>query len=117
MRNSENPFGVRVVDYYSWDELPSACYPIEMPDERVSAILGEVFQKWCYAQPVMIAAPTGSGKTSLVIAVGCTGGKHRSVTLTNAIYEKFDNTEYGCKKEHRDIEKDRLRSICRSQEK
>ena len=57
------------------------------------------------------------GKTQLVIAIGCTGGKHRSVTLTNAIYEKFDNTEYGCKKEHRDIEKDRLRSICRSQEK
>ena len=57
------------------------------------------------------------GKTQLVIAIGCTGGKHRSVTLTNAIYEKFDNTEYGCKKEHRDIEKDRLRYICRSQEK
>ncbi len=57
------------------------------------------------------------GKTQLVIAIGCTGGKHRSVTLTNAIYKEFENTEYGCKKEHRDIEKDRLRSICRSQEK
>ena len=57
------------------------------------------------------------GKTQLVVAIGCTGGKHRSVTLTNAIYKEFENTEYGCKKEHRDIEKDRLRSICRSQEK
>lgn len=57
------------------------------------------------------------GKTQLVIAIGCTGGKHRSVTLTNAIYKEFENTEYGCKKEHRDIEKDRLRNICRSQEK
>lgn len=57
------------------------------------------------------------GKTQLVIAIGCTGGKHRSVTLTNAIYNEFENTEYGCKKEHRDIEKDRLRNICRSQEK
>lgn len=57
------------------------------------------------------------GKTQLVIAIGCTGGKHRSVTLTNAMYKEFENTEYGCKKEHRDIEKDRLRSICRSQEK
>ena len=26
------------------------------------------------------------GKTQLVIAIGCTGGKHRSVTLTNAMY-------------------------------
>lgn len=57
------------------------------------------------------------GKTQLVIAIGCTGGKHRSVTLTNAIHREFENTEYGCKKEHRDIEKDRLRNICRSQEK
>ena len=57
------------------------------------------------------------GKTQLVIAIGCTGGKHRSVTLTNAIYKEFENTEYGCKAEHRDIEKDRLRGICRSQEK
>lgn len=57
------------------------------------------------------------GKTQLVIAIGCTGGKHRSVSLTNAIYREFENTEYGCKKEHRDIEKDRLRNICRSPEK
>ncbi len=57
------------------------------------------------------------GKTRLVIAIGCTGGKHRSVTLTNAIYREFENTEYGCKKEHRDIEKDRLRSVCRSQDR
>lgn len=57
------------------------------------------------------------GKTQLVIAIGCTGGKHRSVTLTNAIHKEFEHTEYGCKKEHRDIEKDRLRNICRTQEK
>ena len=30
---------------------------------------------------------------------------------------KFEKTEYGCKKEHRDIEKDRLRNICRFPEK
>lgn len=57
------------------------------------------------------------GKTQLVIAIGCTGGKHRSVTLTNAMYNAFKDTEYGCKKEHRDIEKDRLRNLCRSQGK
>jgi UPF0042 nucleotide-binding protein len=57
------------------------------------------------------------GKNQLVVAIGCTGGKHRSVTLTNAIYSLFENSEYGCKKEHRDIEKDRVRNICRLQEK
>ncbi|GFI36577.1 nucleotide-binding protein YvcJ [Lachnospiraceae bacterium] len=47
------------------------------------------------------------GKTQLVIAVGCTGGKHRSVTLANALYEILDRSEhYGIRIEHRDIEKD-----------
>lgn len=49
------------------------------------------------------------GKNSLVIAVGCTGGKHRSVTLANAIAEKLKSTEYGCKVEHRDIDNDARR--------
>ncbi|MCI7814525.1 MAG: RNase adapter RapZ [Lachnospiraceae bacterium] len=44
------------------------------------------------------------GKNQLVIAVGCTGGKHRSVTLANQLYESFQNqTEYGLRIEHRDI--------------
>ena len=49
------------------------------------------------------------GKSSLVIAVGCTGGKHRSVTLANAIAKRPSKTPYGCKVEHRDIEKDSKR--------
>lgn len=48
------------------------------------------------------------GKNQLVIAIGCTGGKHRSVTLANALYDALlrDDREYGIKIEHRDIEKD-----------
>ena len=57
------------------------------------------------------------GKNQLVIAIGCTGGKHRSVTLANALYKQFEKSEYGCKKEHRDIEKDRLRNLCHFQER
>ena len=49
------------------------------------------------------------GRSSLVIAVGCTGGKHRSVTLANAIADRLSKTPYGCKVEHRDIEKDSKR--------
>jgi UPF0042 nucleotide-binding protein len=49
------------------------------------------------------------GKNSLVIAIGCTGGKHRSVTLANEIYGKLlkKSDSYGLKIEHRDIDKDR----------
>lgn len=46
------------------------------------------------------------GKNQLVISIGCTGGKHRSVTLANELAEKLSNLEYGLKVEHRDIEKD-----------
>lgn len=49
------------------------------------------------------------GKNQLVIAIGCTGGKHRSVTLANKLYERLkENTDYAVKIEHRDIEKDAI---------
>ncbi|MCI8583318.1 MAG: RNase adapter RapZ [Dorea sp.] len=50
------------------------------------------------------------GKTQLVIGIGCTGGKHRSVTLANALYDALAEAEsdYGIKIEHRDIEKDAI---------
>ena len=49
------------------------------------------------------------GKTSLVIAIGCTGGKHRSVTIARELYSRLiKNNEYGFRLEHRDVEKDRL---------
>ena len=44
------------------------------------------------------------GKNQLVIAVGCTGGKHRSVTIAEALYGHLAGTaELGLKIEHRDI--------------
>lgn len=49
------------------------------------------------------------GKNQLVIAIGCTGGKHRSVTLANALYQLLDQEEsYGVRIEHRDIGKDSI---------
>lgn len=50
------------------------------------------------------------GKNQLVISIGCTGGKHRSVTLANELYKMLSvRKEYGLKIEHRDIGKDTLR--------
>lgn len=50
------------------------------------------------------------GKNQLVIAVGCTGGKHRSVTLAEELYRCLKKGEgYGLSLEHRDIEKDMYR--------
>ena len=45
------------------------------------------------------------GKNQLVIGIGCTGGKHRSVTLANALYQRMQGLDYGIKVSHRDISK------------
>ena len=46
------------------------------------------------------------GKNSLVIGIGCTGGKHRSVTITNGLHARLKKLPYTVRMEHRDIEKD-----------
>ncbi len=44
------------------------------------------------------------GKYRLVVAIGCTGGKHRSVTLANELYKRMkDKGNYGIKLYHRDV--------------
>lgn len=50
------------------------------------------------------------GKNQLVIGIGCTGGKHRSVTIAGALYEHLKDREgLGVKIEHRDIDNDNKR--------
>lgn len=46
------------------------------------------------------------GKNYLTIGIGCTGGKHRSVSIVNAIFKKFkENFDVAVSISHRDIEK------------
>ncbi|MBE6856531.1 MAG: RNase adapter RapZ [Ruminococcus sp.] len=47
------------------------------------------------------------GKSQLVIAFGCTGGKHRSVTFTELIAKYLSDKEYRVQKYHRDITKEK----------
>lgn len=44
------------------------------------------------------------GKTQLVVGIGCTGGKHRSVSIAEYLYNHFKEQEH-CRVTHRDIEK------------
>ena len=56
----------------------------------------------CFLIPRYIS----EGKSQLIIAVGCTGGKHRSVTIANGLYERLGRMKemaIGLKAEHRDI--------------
>ncbi|HBR03369.1 MAG TPA: RNase adapter RapZ [Ruminiclostridium sp.] len=46
------------------------------------------------------------GKSHLVIGIGCTGGKHRSVTIATELFGKLKELEISAVAEHRDIERD-----------
>lgn len=48
------------------------------------------------------------GKSGLVIAIGCTGGKHRSVTIANELAKYLTDNGYNTFATHRDINKDRV---------
>lgn len=43
------------------------------------------------------------GKSSLVIAIGCTGGHHRSVAITHAVADFIRQKGYSVEEQHRDI--------------
>ena len=45
------------------------------------------------------------GKNQLLVAIGCTGGRHRSVTIANKIYEDIKNENFSVFIKHRDIKK------------
>jgi UPF0042 nucleotide-binding protein len=45
------------------------------------------------------------GKSSLTLALGCTGGKHRSVVLVEELKRKLDGGEFRLHVKHRDIDK------------
>lgn len=49
------------------------------------------------------------GKNQLVIAIGCTGGMHRSVAIANALYEELKKTHNSVNIEHRDIDIEKKR--------
>ena len=68
----------------------------------------EIFLKKLYDMiDFLLPNYINEGKNQLVIAVGCTGGKHRSVTIARTLYEHLEAVgEYGIRIDHRDIEKD-----------
>ena len=67
-------------------------------------------EKLCDMLEVLLPNYILEGKNQLVIAIGCTGGKHRSVTVARALYQQLaSHSEYGIKLYHRDIENDNKR--------
>lgn len=96
--------------------LPNPYYIEELKhlfgtDERVSSFVmsfqeSKDFEKhlldFCdFAVPLCVK----DGRSQMVIAIGCTGGHHRSVTFTEALYRHLCSEGYRCGISHRDINK------------
>jgi RNase adapter protein RapZ len=65
------------------------------------AYLGELTRMMNFLLPRFEA----EGKSQLVIAIGCTGGRHRSVVVAEALEDTLRGRKYDIKTYHRDIAK------------
>ena len=96
-----NPYYVEGLRMKNGNEKEIQDYVLQFKEAH--EFLGKLTDMVQFLIPNYIA----EGKNQLVISIGCTGGKHRSVTLANELYKCLSGTqEYGLKIEHRDIRKE-----------
>ncbi len=80
-------------------------------DEKVSdyvlknAVTEEFLKKYYDILMFLLPHYLQEGKTHLVIAIGCTGGRHRSVALAVKLGEMLSGSEYKVSIRHRDVER------------
>ncbi len=67
---------------------------------------GEFLDKLRGMLDFLIPNYTKEGKSQLVIGIGCTGGKHRSVVIGDELYKVLTEKQHRVIIDHRDIEKD-----------
>lgn len=98
-----NPYYIEELRPLSGNDKPVRDYV--MANDKAGEFLSKLLDMTEFLIPNYIA----EGKTQLVIGIGCTGGKHRSVTLANELFEALEKAEnYGIRIEHRDIGKDTI---------
>ncbi len=95
-----NPFYIPELKPYSGNEEPVKKYVLEQEEtkgfiKRVDDLLEFLIPKY-----------KKEGKRQLIISIGCTGGRHRSVAIANELYEKLLSKDYNISIEHRDIKED-----------
>ncbi len=68
-----------------------------------SPLSREFLEKYSDTLSLLLPHYVQEGKTHLVIAIGCTGGQHRSVVLANCLGERLSSQEYRVMIRHRDM--------------
>lgn len=94
-----NPFYIPELKEHTG--LESCVFDYVMQFEQSKGLAERIISLVDYTLPLYLS----EGKSQLVIAVGCTGGKHRSVTLTRVLYNHILETGQRTIVHHRDINK------------
>lgn len=93
-----NPFYIDELKHKTGEDQEVQDYVMQFAEA------GAFRDKLCDMIDFLLPFYVKEGKHSLVIAIGCTGGKHRSVTLAKELYGKLKKEgKYGIKLYHRDI--------------
>lgn len=93
-----NPFYIEELKYKTGNDSEVQDYVMGFPEAEV------FIDKLSDMLEFLIPNYVKEGKYQLVIGIGCTGGKHRSVTLANRLYDRLKNRgNYGLKIAHRDV--------------
>lgn len=92
-----NPFYIEELKNKTGNDKEVRDYVMSFPEAE------EFLQKLTDMVSFLIPNYIKEGKNQLIIGIGCTGGKHRSVTLANKLYEQMkDKGNYGLTVSHRD---------------
>ncbi len=94
-----NPYYVEELKHLTGLDEPVSRYVLEW--EQTKGVVKRFIDLIDY----MIPLYCNEGKSQLVIAVGCTGGKHRSVTLAQLLYDHLQEKKMRVSVNHRDIKK------------
>jgi len=94
-----NPYFVQDLKQYDGNTRPVEEYVMKWDDTR--EFLLKLFSLISFLTPLY----EKEGKSYLNIAIGCTGGKHRSVVILNQVASYFGDNDYVVTINHRDIER------------
>ena len=95
-----NPFYIPELKKLSGRDEPVKKYVLEQ--EETKEFLSKLEDLLIFLVPNY----SKEGKTQLIVSIGCTGGRHRSVAIANAIHEMLLRNDINSRIEHRDIEED-----------
>ncbi len=94
-----NPFYIEELKYKNGLDKEVKDYVMKW--EQTHGVLDRILDLLDYMLPLY----ADEGKSQLVIAIGCTGGKHRSVALTQEVYCHLTERRQKVSVHHRDIRK------------